>query len=168
MRVAFALIHPALLTVLVVALLWLGEVHVLFASAGFVLVAAWYYSVGMALNGVPSHPPSSPLWRFQLNLVVSASTLPLVWLWSNAFRDHTVVFEAVFRYFDLLVGLNLALLIYSIYATYRVWHFLSERLLQAEGQPTPSKEAIAGLMLQFWFWFVGAWFLRPRLQRALS
>ncbi|MEM1093261.1 MAG: hypothetical protein AAGJ10_01540 [Bacteroidota bacterium] len=168
MRAAFALIHPALLTVLVAAFVWLGEMHLLFASGAFVLVAAWYYSVGMALHDKASSDAASPLWRFRLNLAASASALPFVWLWASALQRDTALFEAVLPYFDVLVGFNFALLVYSIYATYRVWHFLSERLLQAEGEPTPSKEAIAGLMLQFWFWFIGAWFLRPRLQRALS
>jgi len=168
MRSAFALIHPALLTVLVAALLWLGEVHLIFASAAWLLVAAWYYSVGMALHDRASSSATTSLWRFRLNLAASAGALPFVWLWTSALRHNPVLFEAALPYFDALVGLNLILLCYSLYATYRVWHFLSERLLQAEGEPTPSKEAIAGLMLQFWFWFVGAWFLRPRLQRALS
>lgn len=133
----------------------------LFVAAMLGVISAWLWVIAATANArVPAHLRSS-LSKMKTALLAanlgSAAIFLIVMPSMDAASDSRVAGE-LFLPSVPVIFIAVAGLAYSVL-------FAAQRLVTFEKQSSVSFASCIGVAVLFWFWYVGVWFLQPRVQK---
>ncbi len=126
----------------------------------FTIVFIWLLLLDTAITQrvLPRIRPSNKFFRVNLTIVYLVSGLgPLYFLVGDTFR-----------FVGLKAVLSLIPVLYLCYAFFAIFSHLSKVLTYAEKQDPVKLTSRLGELFSFMFFFIGIWWLQPRIKKVLD